>query len=242
MIQPIRSHSSHPTHFYSERDAVLSKAKKIAVLLVLLMSISASAPHAKAGSVRVDIYSNFDVTNAPSGGPYSGLAGHLDLSSDAFTGLGYTFTNPFGLSSFAAVISFTQYMSTTGYYNGGLSSGASPVLWTKGGIFNPFYDGPWAAGSVYNEIEFNAGYNDFELAFLAGSDFGGGFGGAPFNLSLTYFEPWGGDPRVTDGAYSYVTSKEPAQVPDAGSTVGLLLGALAGAFSLHRRIGRRVRG
>jgi hypothetical protein len=206
------------------------------------MSTSASAPHAKAGTVQVDIYSTFDVTNAPSGEPYSGLAGHLDLSSDIFTGLGYNFGNPFGLSSFAAVVSFTQFMSTTGFYNGGLNSGNAPVHWTKGGTMDPYYGGPWAAGSAYGEILFNAGYNDFELVFLAGSDFGAGFGGAPFNLSLTYFQPWGGDPNVTDGAYSYVTTKEPAQVPDSSGTVGLLMGALAGVFSLRRRIGRPVRG
>ena len=242
MIQTIRSLPVGPTYVFSGRNAALSKAKKIAILAVLLMSISTSVPHAKAGTVLVDIYSTFDVSNAPSGAPYTGFAGQLDLSSDVFTGAGYNFGNPFGLSSFAAVISFTQYMSTTGYYNGGLNSGTSPVLWTKGGIFNPFYGGPWAAGSVYNEIEFNAGYNDFELVFLAGNSFGAGFGGAPFNLSLIYFEPWGGDPRVTDGAYSYVTTKEPAGVPDSAGTVGLLIGALAGVFSLHRRIGRPARG
>ena len=134
MIQPIPSQPSGPTYFSSGRDGAPSKAKKIAILALLLMSTSASAPHAKAGTVQVDIYSTFDVTNAPSGEPYSGLAGHLDLSSDIFTGLGYNFGNPFGLSSFAAVVSFTQFMSTTGFYNGGLNSGNAPVHWTKGGL------------------------------------------------------------------------------------------------------------
>jgi len=133
-------------------------------------------------------------------------------------------------------------MSTTGFYSGGLNSGYAPVQWTKGGAMDPYAGGPWAAGSAYGEVLFNAGYNDFELVYLAGSDFGAGFGGAPFNLSLTYFQPWGGDPNVTDGAYSYVTTKEPAQVPDSGGTVGLLIGALAGVFSLHRRIGRPATG
>lgn len=229
---------------------MLSQAKKITILVVFLMSISAHVPHAKAGSVRVDIYSNFDLNNAPSGGPYSGLAGHLDLSSDVFTGLGYSFGNPFGLSSFAAVITFTQFMSTTGFYSGGLDSGTAPVLWTKGGALDPFSDGPWAAGSAYNEVLFNAGYNDFELVFLAGDDFGEGFGGAPFNLSLTYFEPWGGDPRVTEGAYSYVTTKlgatastfSAAQVPDSGDTLTILLGTLAAGFALRRGFSRPARG
>lgn len=242
MIQTTRSLPSRPTYFFAERNAVLLKAKKIAILAILLMSTSTSAPHAKAGTVLVDIYSTFDVSNAPSGGPYTGFVGQLDLSSDVFTGLGYNFGNPFGLSSFAAVISFTQYMSTTGFYSGGLNSGTAPVLWTKGGAPDPFFGGPWAAGSAYNEVLFNAGYNDFELVFLAGAGFGGGFGGEPFNLSLVYFEPWGGDPRMADGAYSYVTTKEPAEVPDSASTVGLLIGALTGVLALHRRIGRPARG
>lgn len=197
-----------------------------------------SVPQAKAGTICVDIYSGYDQSNAPTGGPYSGWAGQLNLSSDLFIGpTGYCFENPFGLSSFAAVIKFTEYMSTTGFYSGGLNSFNSPVLWTNaGGATNPFYGAPWAAGSAYNEVYFNSGFNDFELVFLAGADFGGGLGGSPFNLSLAYFTPWGGDPNMVDGAYSYVTTRETPPVPDAGKTVGILTGALAAVWGIRRRM------
>jgi len=214
-------------------EGVKGIAKTTLVLLIIPMSI----PQAKAGTICVDIYSGYDQTNAPTGGPYSGWAGQLNLSSDLFTDpAGYCFENPFGLSSFAAVIKFTEYMSTTGFYSGGLNSFSSPVLWTNaGGATNPFYGAPWAAGSAYNEVFFNSGFNDFELVFLAGPDFGAGLGGSPFNLSLTYFTPWGGDPNMAD-AYSYVTSREAPPVPESGKTVGIMTGALTAVLGLRRRL------
>lgn len=237
MISAICFPSSYAGHF--RWNAMEKRAGRVAGLAALLLTLFMTIPQqAKAGTIYVDIYSGYDQSNAPTGGPYTGWAGQLALSCDLFSNpAGYSFGAPFGLSSFAAVISFTQYMSTTGYYSGGLNSFNSPVLWTKAaGAVNPFYGEPWAAGSAYNEILFNAGYNDFELVFLAGADFGGGLGGGPFNLSLTYFSPWGGDPRVTDGAYSFVTTRETPAVPESGKTVGLLTGALAVLLSLRRRL------
>src|SRR5688572_27182235 len=100
MIPTICARSSIPPFF---RQTVISLGgKRIARFVAALLAICTCLPESQAGSVRVDIYSTYDPDNAPSGGPYSGLAGHLDLSSDVFTGLGYSFGNPFGLSSFAA--------------------------------------------------------------------------------------------------------------------------------------------
>ena len=243
----IRTIPSPASGLISVGRHAMSTGGKVASLLAAFLGGSLFGPEARAGTVQVAIYGTYDADNAPSGGPYSGLAGHLSLSSDVFTGLGYSFGNPFGLSSFAAVVSFTQYMSTSGLYLGGLNSGASPVLWTKGGAMDPYGDGPWAAGSAYNEVFFNAGYNDFELVFLAGDNFGDGFGGEVPNLSLDYFQPWGGDPGLGDGAYSYVTTTlsvrpavlTPVEVPDSASTLMMLAGSFAAIFAIGRKMGRR---
>jgi len=246
--------STLPTPFSLPAPTVrTTKARKLAILATALLAVL--IPPAQvfgAGIVSVDIYSDYTVANAPNGMPYSGYAGQLELSSDAFTGAGYTFGQPFGLSSFAAIVSFSMYMSTEGYYIGGLNSGNSPVLWTKGGVFNPFSDGPWAWGARYNEVLFSEGFHDFEILFLAGSQgsFGGDMdiGGSPFQLSVAYFTPWGGDPRVLDGAYSYVVPAsdeplhalpihgQPQSVPDSVGTLGALSGALLLVLALKRRL------
>jgi len=218
-------------------NVVSAGAGKLATLATAVVAFTLLPPSGEAGTVEVDFYSTYDPANDPSGTPYSGYAGHLELSSDLFVGAGYDFGNPFGLSSFAAVIRFTEYMSTTGFYSGGLNSGNDPVLWMKGGTYDPFWGGLWAAGAAYGEILFDAGYNDFELVFLAGEEFGGGFGEAPYNLILSYFKPWEADPRMADGAYAYVTTKvayEP--VPDSLATLGILAATLAAAVALRRQL------
>jgi len=223
--------------------------KNMAILATALLAVS--IPPAKvmgAGNVSVEIYSGYNVANAPTGMPYTGLAGQFNITSDAFTGAGYNFGQPFGLSSFAAVVSFSMYMSTEGYYIGGLNSGNSPVLWTEGGGLNPFFGGPWAAGSNYNEVLFTEGFHDFELIFLGGDSgsFGPGFGGSPFNLSISYFHPWGGDPRVTEGASSYVVpladDPPPASVPESVGTLSAMTGALLLVLALKRRQPAQVGG
>src|SRR6478735_6075397 len=116
MIPTAPSPSSTTT--YSGRNAVVEGARGIVVFAALLLTLSMSAPQAKAGTLCIDIYSGYDQSNAPTGGPYSGWAGQLNLSSDLFIDpAGYCFGNPFGLSSFAAVIKFTEYMSTTVFYS-----------------------------------------------------------------------------------------------------------------------------
>lgn len=227
-------------------------SSKLAILAAtLLVALTAPITVQGAGIVSVDIYSGYNLANAPTGTPYTGFSGSFDLGSDAFMGAGYNFGTPFGLSTFAAVVTFQMYMSTEGYYIGGLNSGSSPVMWTQGGGFSPYSDGPWPYGSRYNEVLYTEGIHDFEILFLAGdaNSFGTGVGGTPFTLSVAYFTPWGGDPRVLDGAFSYVipAADEPfyvqpgvGSVPDSVGTLGALTAALLLMAAFRHRLQDRI--
>jgi hypothetical protein len=195
-------------------------------------------PRAAAGKVTVDIFAGFDLTNPPTGMPFTDYAGRIELPHTAFHAWqGYDFGQPFGLTSFAARISFTMYMSTTGYYIGGLNSGLAPVLWTAG--FPNFYmnEGQdWMSGVGFGEYSYEAGLNHFEIIYIAIPDVipngigpnAGTVGGGPYFLNIGFFNPWGGDPRVDHGAYSYV-------VPDSIETLGGILSAMLALLAIRRK-------
>ncbi len=91
--------------------------KKIAFLA--FASIAVLSPRAFANpnpdDVRIDIYRNFNINNPPDGSPYTGFAGQFDLATGN-DGFDIDFGTPFGLTTFAAVITFTEWVSTDGLY------------------------------------------------------------------------------------------------------------------------------
>ena len=213
------------------------KKIKNSIVAAAFAAILSSSAIADENVVAVDIYSTFDINNAPTAGPYSGYAGHYYLTAADLEN-GYNFGEPFGLSQFVAVLTFTEYVSVTGLY--------IPFINTDNGWTANLYDanygphgngpGPYALGAYGNEILLHAGFNQFEIDYIAGVGLPdgslGSVGGPPYLLTFDFPSPWGGDESVW-GAQTYLVP-----VPDAGSTFSLLGGALACLAMLRRRFVR----
>jgi hypothetical protein len=215
---------------------IIMNMMRIAILVAAFVAILKSQAVAEPDVVTVDVYGNFNINNPPSAGPYSGFAGQYYLTASDLEN-GYNFGTPFGLTSFVAVLSFTEYVSVTGLY--------IPYLDTSNGYTSNLYDGllsngpgPYSLGSVADEIQMSAGFNSIQFDYIAGEGLPdgslGNVGGPPYLLTIDFPQPWGGDPDVWN-SQTYLVPVSVA-VPDLGSTLSLVGGALAGIAALRLRL------
>jgi hypothetical protein len=206
--------------------------------------IAALSPRAFANPnpdvVRVDIYRNFDINNPPDARPYTGYVGSYELpATDQNVDIAINFGQPFGLTTFAAVVTFTEHFSVSGLYTPftDTSNGVSdnPYLW-EGDLEAPEFDGgsPYDMSPSEEPVGFGQGFETLHVDFIA--DTPGSFGedseswGAPYTLFVQFPQPDEGNDPDEGNASVYLVP-----LPDAGNTFALLGFSLAGLAVLGWR-------
>jgi hypothetical protein len=204
------------------REAHAGLAMKILLALILIVAAGAVPSFANPVYFSVDITRNDASNGSSQGGVYYTASP------------GINFGHPFGLTSFDATITFSEYVSISGYYMMGLESNGMEE--TSFGNYNWIGDEIYPVGGWAEETWLDAGistfqveYFEYENGFYDGSD--AGVIGGPGGLDIYVPYPWGGDPYDQNATYYLV----PLQVADSGSTLFQVVAGIA-CFAVTRKL------
>jgi hypothetical protein len=197
-----------------------------AVAVLALGFVAVTTARANPVYFSIDITRNDASTGSSQGGVY--------YTADP----GINFGHPFGLTSFDATITFSEYVSISGYYMMGLQSDGMEE--TSFGNYNWVGDEIYPVGGWTEETWLDAGistfqieYFEYENGFYDGSD--AGVIGGPGGLYIYEPAPWVGDPNVYNATYYLV----PLQVPESNSTLFLVVIATLSFATMRNLLGRR---
>lgn len=210
----------------------------IAAMLALVSKTAGANPLPDIATV--DIYAHYDLSNPPTGRPYTGFVGQYYSPS-----LGFNFGDYTDLTSFVAVVTYSELLSTTGWYDDLIDSnnGVTANLWYKNYDFIGNGGGLFAYGEADNEFTLGAGIQHFQVDFFAGVDIPDGgpliLGGPPYTLGIA--------PPIPDFRFANMANATAVllPIPDFCSTWELLgiavivLGALCRKFRPARELAYR---